>query len=258
MQKNSPEQILTQLIKTVNQLRDPVTGCPWTKQKQLEDIIPYTIEETYEVIDAIEQHDFTALKKELGDLFYQILLYAKIAEQQQQFNLADILQALMDKINQRQLLDFDENTSAEEVNQHWQQRKRETLQHYESILDSVEKNLNPLIQSKKLQQVAAEVGFDWSDTTPIFDKIQEEIVEIQHAEKTGSKQHLTDEIGDLLFAVINLARHYDIDADLALHRCNNKFRKRFLHIENGLKKQNISLEKATLEQMEELWEESKK
>ncbi|MFM8607881.1 MAG: nucleoside triphosphate pyrophosphohydrolase [Hyphomicrobiales bacterium] len=262
------------LIAIMAALRTPKTGCPWDLEQSFETIAPYTIEEAYEVIDAIERGDMVDLKDELGDLLLQVVFHARIAEEAKLFAFPDIVEAITKKLIRRHPHVFGnkdaqspaavetlwDDIKAEEKAERRAARKAAGYTESEahaSLLSGIPEALPALTRAEKIQSKASKVGFDWNDPLVVLDKIEEETDEIRDAMASGSKAEITEEIGDLLFAVVNLARHLKIDPEQALRSANNKFAKRFNYIEHSLEAKNQPIKDATLDEMEALWQEAK-
>lgn len=235
--------------------------CPWDSTQSFDTIAPYTIEEAYEVSDAIAQKDMDQLKSELGDLLFQVLFHAIMAEEIGAFNMDDVCDTLVDKMVSRHPHVFTSKDSEATPSQQklvWEDIKaaeRAKKSKGGSILDDVALALPALMRAEKLQKRAARIGFDWPDISGVTDKISEEAIEVADAIKSGSQDDIEDEIGDLLFAVTNLARHAKVDPEVALRRTNDKFTRRFQHIEKSSKTDVSNL---TLEEMETLWIDAKR
>ena len=248
-------------------LRDPETGCPWDKEQSFRTIAPYTIEESYEVAEAIEEGDHKALKEELGDLLFQVVFYAQMGREEGLFDFNDITQAITDKMIRRHPhvfadtshADIEAQTHAWEAQKAAERREKMELKGQEpSLLDDVPAALPALIRAEKLQKRAARVGFDWPNPSQVLDKIEEEIAELRvEIGKTGTIDRQEDELGDLVFALSNLARHLKIDPESALRRTNAKFERRFRRIESLLKEQGRIPVEADLAEMEALWNQAK-
>ncbi|MBP1850051.1 nucleoside triphosphate pyrophosphohydrolase [Rhizobium halophytocola] len=268
-----PSKDISRLIEIMAALRDPKTGCPWDVVQTFETIKPYTIEEAYEVADAIERKDPDDLCDELGDLLLQVVFHARIAEEAGQFSFDNVVEAITAKMIRRHPHVFarTEADTPEAVKRQWDEIKRQekatraerraarglTEDADPSHLGSVQRSFPALTEALKLQERAAKVGFDWSDPEPILDKIEEEIGELREALASGQKHRITDELGDLIFALVNIGRHVKADPEQALRGTNTKFRRRFSHIEAELKALDVSLETAGLERMEALWQAAK-
>ena len=298
---------MQRLLKIMAQLRDPQSGCPWDVKQTMESLTRYTIEEAYEVADAIANGDMHDIKDELGDLLFQVVFYAQIASESSAFTFDDVAQSISDKLVRRHphvfanplasegAGDTNENVTVERtqlndsaLNAQWdaikaqeKQLKKQRLKQNDaietSILDSVPKGMPALMYAQKLQKVCAKVGFDWPDAAPVIDKVREEVEEIQQeldfkqraqgALKTGvvplnsgvpdNQQAIEEEIGDALFAMVNLARHCKVDADTALRNASNKFANRFKGVERLAAEQGEKLDTLTLDEMEALWQQVK-
>ena len=262
-QTNKAETQLRALIDVMAKLRDPVDGCAWDLQQDHASIAPYTIEEAYEVQDAIEQNDMEALRDELGDLLLQVVFQARIGEESGHFDFADIAQSITDKMIRRHphIFGDHEYRSAEEQRQAWEDLKAEERQAKNAtrLLDDVATTLPAMMRAFKLQKRAARVGFDWPDSQQVLAKVKEELAEVE-AELTPDQmdQHrVQDEIGDVLFSVINLARKLNIDPEEALKSTNKKFTKRFNYIEEAIVFNGNNLKDTSLDEMEDLWQRAK-
>nr|WP_272211211.1 nucleoside triphosphate pyrophosphohydrolase [Marinicella sp. W31]MDC2877099.1 nucleoside triphosphate pyrophosphohydrolase [Marinicella sp. W31] len=268
-----PSREIERLIDIMAALRDPESGCPWDIKQDFESIKPYTIEEAYEVADAIERKDFDDLCDELGDLLLQVVFHARMAEEQGLFAFGDVVQAVTSKMIRRHPHVFGRNDAdtPEAVKIQWdrnqtagkgrtcrtarQKRPYGRLQIWSPRPCSAQ--LPALTEALKLQEHAARVGFDWSEPDPILDKFEEEIGELRQALLSGNSTEIADELGDLIFAAVTLGRHTKTDPEQALRGTNTKFRRRFSHIEQSLAENHESLEEATLERMEALWQDAK-
>ncbi|WP_454464566.1 nucleoside triphosphate pyrophosphohydrolase [Azospirillum fermentarium] len=251
-------------------LRAPVGGCPWDLEQTYRTIAPHTIEEAYEVADAIETGDMDALKEELGDLLFQVVYYTQMAQEDGLFDFDAVAQAITDKMIRRHphVFGSDEVNSAEMQTSRWEEHKAaERAKKAErggatappSALDGVSPGLPALTRAMKLQKRAARVGFDWTDARDILDKIEEEIAELRaEMTDTPAPERVADEMGDLLFAVTNLARRLEVDPETALRGTNAKFERRFRHIEGRLAEQGKTPAQSTLDDMEALWQEAKR
>lgn len=252
---------IKKLLQAMARLRDPKSGCPWDRAQTFASLVPCTLEEAYEVADSVAREDLTELKEELGDLLFQVVFYARIAEEAGAFAFEDVAAVMTEKLIRRHPHVFGEASYADIAEQSvaWEQIKAEergggTV----SALDGVPQALPALMRAVKLQRRAARVGFDWSDLEPVFDKIAEEIGEIREATQThAGAERVADEVGDLLFACANLARHLDVDPETALRDANSRFQKRFRYIEDGLAKADRTPQQASLEEMDALWEQAK-
>ena len=247
---------MQRLIGIMQALRDPETGCPWDVQQNHRSIARYCLEEAYEVVEAIEQEDMAALCEELGDLLLQVVFHAQMANERGDFDIEAVAESICEKMIRRHPHVFGDTKAAdeEEVHANWEQIKAEERAQKApqgGVLADIPAAFPALVRAQKLQKRAASVGFDWPDAEPVYDKIAEELQEVREAEGDA---HRAEEIGDLLFVVVNLARHYGIDAEDALRAANHKFERRFGYIESHSDK---PLEQASLDEMEALWQAAK-
>jgi tetrapyrrole methylase family protein / MazG family protein len=241
-------------------LRNP-GGCPWDQKQTPLSLLPNLIEEAYEVIDAVNQNDMSNAREELGDLLLLVSMISCIFEQDGQFTLGDVITGITEKIIRRHPHIFLEHQDLNpaEVNRQWEEIKRtqEGKPERKSVLDGIPKSLPPLEKSHKLQKKAARVGFDWIDVQPVIDKVKEELEELQRSMANGSRADAVDEMGDLLFSVVNLARFLELDPSICLHSTNNKFEKRFKYIESRFSREGRQMGKENMQLMDRYWEESK-
>ena len=265
---------ISRLIEIMEALRQPETGCPWDVVQTFETIKPYTIEEAYEVADAIERRDMDDLCEELGDLLLQVVFHARIAEERGEFAFGDVVEAVTSKMIRRHphVFAVSAANTPDSVKLQWDQIKAEekreraerrarrgiTEDFKAGFLGSVQRSQPALTEALKLQEQAARVGFDWSDPAPILDKIEEEIAELREALAEGKPEKVSDELGDLIFALVNIGRHVKVDPEDALRGTNTKFRRRFNHIETSLTENGETLQEASLERMEDLWQAAKR
>ncbi|CAN7519651.1 nucleoside triphosphate pyrophosphohydrolase [Pararhizobium sp. LjRoot238] len=268
-----PSKDISRLLDIMAALRQPETGCPWDVVQTFETIKPYTLEEAYEVADAIERGDMHDLCDELGDLLLQVVFHARMAEEAGDFAFGDVVEAITRKMIRRHPHVFarSDADTPEAVKRQWSEikqaekdeRRERRARHglpedgNKGHLGSVQRSFPALVEALKLQERAAKVGFDWSSPEPILDKIEEEIAELREALAANDKAKVADELGDLIFAVVNIGRHVGADPEMALRGTNTKFRRRFSHIETELVSAGETLEDATLERMEELWQAAK-
>jgi len=249
------------LLKIMAKLRNPDGGCPWDLEQDFATIVPYTIEEAYEVADAIERNDMPALKEELGDLLLQVVFHSQMAAEENLFTFEDVAQTIGEKMERRHPHVFGNATieSADAQTENWEVIKAEERKKKSgnSILADVPAALPALMRAEKLQKRASRVGFDWPSDEGVIEKIQEELQESKEAIASGDKAKMQDELGDLLFAVTNLARFHGIDPEDALRQTNAKFTKRFQFIEAALKKQGKTMQDSNLDEMEALWQKAK-
>jgi MazG family protein len=245
---------IERLRQIVERLRAP-DGCPWDREQTHESLKPHLLEECYELLDAIDTQDDSELKEELGDLLLQVVMHAQMASEQHRFTLDDVAEVTADKLVNRHPHVFGENRlpNSDAVLKQWDAIKRGEKHQRKSVLDGVPKNLPALAKAQKVQTKAARVGFDWEEARDVLSKIHEEIREIDSA----SGKELEDEIGDLLFAVVNFARKHKLDAEQLLTGATAKFSKRFQAMESLAEDRGLELGKLTLEQLDELWDEVK-
>lgn len=251
--KASPADIMP-LANVMARLRDPETGCPWDIEQDFASIAPYTIEEAYEVADAIERDDMAALRDELGDLLLQVAFHSRMAEQNGHFALQDVIDAITEKMIRRHPHVFEEGAAREDGHAQWEAIKaaeRADKEPDPSALAGVAIALPALLRAEKLQKRAARTGFDWPDTDGVIDKIEEELAEVRAADSPAERE---EEIGDLLFAVVNLARHLKVDPEVALRAANAKFDKRFRVMESLAGDDFPTL---SLDEKEGLWQQAK-
>ncbi|ASP32873.1 nucleoside triphosphate pyrophosphohydrolase [Labrenzia sp. VG12] len=270
----TPSRDISRLIEIMAALRTPVTGCPWDLEQNFATIAPYTLEEAYEVADAIAKNDLVELREELGDLLLQVVYHARMAEEDEHFDFGDVVEGITKKLIRRHPHVFgDENGEKPDlVKGIWERIKAEEraekraereklglVEPNKGFLDDVPTAFPALQEADKLQRRASRVGFDWNDARLVLDKIREETHELDEelSKGTPDKDRMTDELGDTLFALANLARHLDIDPEEALRRTNRKFRKRFSSIENQAQRTGTTLEAMSLEEMEAAWQAAK-
>ncbi len=246
------------LINILKKLRGD-GGCPWDIDQTSKSLIPYLLEETYEVIEAIEDNNSDALKEELGDLTLHVLFQGQIAEEKGKFQIADSLKGICDKLVRRHphIFKNKDNLNVDDELLNWETAKRKEKKRG-NYLDGVPKNLPALTRARRIQEKAALVGFDWKEIEPVWSKVHEEIRELEEAFSGGDFEKIEEELGDTLFALVNLGRFMNISSEDALRKTISKFETRFSGIERRLKSKNRSLEEATLEEMDEIWEEEKK
>ncbi|PQV58726.1 ATP diphosphatase [Defluviimonas denitrificans] len=256
---HDPEGGIARLVEIMARLRDPETGCPWDIEQDFATIAPYTIEEAYEVADAIDRAAWGELKGELGDLLFQAVYHAQMAEEAGHFRFDDVVRAISDKMVSRHPHVFgaeSRDKSAAQQTKDWEaQKARERGP--QGVLDGVALGLPALVRAIKLQNRAARVGFDWPSTDEVIDKIVEEARELNEARAEKSEAEVFEEFGDLLFVVANLARHLKIDAEAALRSANSKFTRRFGSVESALAAKGCRPEDSTLAEMDALWDAAK-
>jgi ATP diphosphatase len=267
------------LLHLMSRLRDPSGGCPWDIKQTYDTIVPCTLEEAYEVADAIERKDFVHLQEELGDLLFQVIFYAQLGLEDGHFKFADVVDSLVKKLVRRHPHVFPsgdlhqtlsaqslnaQSVSEEQIKGRWEAIKelerqaKGKAQAVISILDDVPRTLPAIQRAEKLQKRAALVGFDWPEASQVLDKIEEEIGELREAMLENDHAHIQDELGDVMFAMVNLARHVNVKPEMAIRSTNEKFERRFKYVESSLSAQGIALQEANLEQMELLWLAAKK
>jgi ATP diphosphatase len=261
MTETAPNDIET-LLAIMRRLRNPDGGCPWDLEQTFATIAPYTIEEAYEVAGAIEEKNWASLKDELGDLLFQVVFHARMAEEENLFDFGDVVAAITDKMRRRHPHVFGSGSdvkTADQQTEAWEEHKKKERASSESgLLDDIPLALPALLRAVKLQKRAASVGFDWDSAPKVVEKIAEEAQEIIEAQAAGADfSKLEEELGDLLFAVTNLARHMKIDPETALRAANAKFVRRFQVIERTLKNRGKSPADASLNEMEEIWVSAK-
>ncbi|MDH0287517.1 nucleoside triphosphate pyrophosphohydrolase [Pseudomonas sp. GD04087] len=265
---------LEDLLYLMARLRDPQHGCPWDLNQSYASIVPYTLEEAYEVADAIERGDFDHLREELGDLLFQVVYYAQLAREEGRFEFDAVVDGITSKLIRRHPHVFPDGdlygepdpAKLEEaaVKQRWEELKAEERAAKAaepvqlSLLDDVPSALPALSRAAKLQKRASQVGFDWADALPVVDKVREELDEVLEAMAGGDTEAQAEEVGDLLFVVVNLARKLKVDPETALRAANAKFERRFRYIETALRDQGRTLEDSNLEEMDELWGAAKR
>ena len=277
---------IEKLVALMVMLRDQKLGCPWDLEQTIESLVPYTLEEVYEVVDAIDKNDMVELKDELGDLLFQVVFYAQIACEEGLFTFDDVADSITTKLIRRHPHVFPDATigsfgsksyiSSDQVVVNWeaikQEEKIKKLQHraqrgqtekedstdaIASTLDDVPRSLPALERAYKLQKRAANTGFDWNDIAPVIEKLKEESAEFQSALETKNQQQIQAEIGDVLFTAVNLARHASVEPEIALRAANHRFEERFKWIETTLYSRDQTVNETNQEQLDELWEQAK-
>ena len=253
------------LLALMQQLRDPENGCPWDKKQTLQSLTAYTIEEAYEVVDSIEQNDLSGLKSELGDLLFQVVFYAQLAQEQGLFNFQDVVSTISEKLVRRHPHVFagKEFADSAAVSANWEAEKAKERQEKDaqatSVLDDIPHNLPALMRANKIQKRCATVGFDWHELPPVIEKIHEEldevIAEINRADY--DKASLGEELGDLLFANVNLVRHLGFEPEKILRAGNHKFERRFRAVEHIIQSQGRSVKECSLDELEAVWQQVK-
>jgi MazG family protein len=260
---NEPNHDITALLEVMARLRHPETGCPWDREQTFETIAPYTIEEAYEVTDAIERADWRELKDELGDLLLQVVYHSRMGEERALFDFGDVVAGIVDKMVRRHPHVFGDEAALDDSEiqtEAWEAHKAREKPHRRSVLDGVTVTLPAMTRAVKIQRRVARVGFDWPEPGPVLDKIAEELEEVRREvdHEKPDMERITDEIGDLLFACTNLARHFKVDPERALRGTNRKFERRFRYIEDQLANRGLKPEELDLDELEQLWLEAKR
>ncbi len=252
------------LLDIMQSLRDPDTGCSWDQVQTFNTIAPYTIEEAYEVAEAISRHDMLDLCDELGDLLLQVVYHAQMAKEQDQFEFNDVIKAVCEKMIRRHPHVFGSAEQIKQGKQDWevfkqQERQAKGIVEDNSALANVSHGLPPLLRARKLQKKAAKVNFDWSDIASVVSKLKEEVHELEQAiNQQHDTSHIEDEIGDVLFSVVNVCRHAQLDADIALQKGNAKFEQRFRLMESLIQQRGESMAALSASQLEEYWVQAKR
>lgn len=256
--RNEFNNAIDQLLWVMQSLRDKEHGCPWDLEQDFKSILPYTIEEAYEVADAIERDDMNDLREELGDLLLQVVYHAQMAQERGHFNFSDVSEAVSTKMISRHPHVFSDTKAAnsDAVNDIWEQQK-DAEKSAKGALDNVTKGLPALLRASKLQKKAAKTGFEWPNTNAAYEKLEEEIAEFKEALETDNTAHQEEELGDMLFCMVNFARMKGLNAEEALRKANNKFVKRFSGLEEDFKKDGREIKDASLEEMLEAWNNQK-
>ncbi len=250
---------LDRLIQIMQQLRDPESGCPWDLKQTFASILPYTMEEVYEVADAIDEQDFAQLKNELGDLLLQIVYYTQMATEQNLFDFEDVAGGICDKLVRRHphvfnKKDIDQHQTWEQI----KQQERVEKSNSKSLLNDIPNAMPQLLRAKIIQKRAESVGFDWSELNSVIAKVEEELSELKEVISSDNQpDKLEEELGDLLFSVVNLSRHINVNAENALRKSNKKFINRFQYIEETLEKEGKNIDECSLDELEVYWEQAK-
>lgn len=247
---------ITDLITVMAKLRDPDGGCPWDLQQDFKSIAPYTIEEAYEVLEAINNNDMQNLREELGDLLLQPIYHAQMAAEGNHFTIHDVINDITTKMIHRHPHVFSDTkaTTPEDVNAIWDAKKQEEKASQTSILDDIPQAFPALLRAHKLQKQAAKVGFEWPDITGVIDKLKEETEELREASATGDPDQIADELGDVMFVLVNYARMNGLNAEILMRAANAKFERRFKYVESQIE----DMEAASLDEMEAQWQAAKK
>ena len=246
----------------MSQLRDEEEGCEWDKAQNFQSIAPYTIEEAYEVADAIDRNNIPDLIDELGDLLLQVVFLSQIAKEENLFSFEDVVESISDKLIRRHPYVFSQKRehSLEDQTDQWEEikNKERSKKNQKGVLSGIAKNLPALKRSQKIQKRASKAGFDWPDVTGVFNKIKEEIRELEEAIDENHQESMKEEVGDLLMIITNLAQKLNVDSEDALISANKKFTNRFAYIETALENEGKGFSDASFEQLDSLWEDSKK
>jgi len=255
---------MERLLDVMRQLRDPESGCAWDLEQDFKSIAPYAIEEAYEVVDAIDREDLHDLKDELGDLLLQVVFHSQMASELGEFEFTDVVTGIVDKMIRRHPHVFGDKSfsNAAEVKASWEsikaQERADKTPQRPSALDGIAKSLPALKRADKIQKRAARMGFDWPDAEPVYEKIEEEVAEVKDAVARSNAADIEDELGDLLFTVVNLTRHYGVDAEMALAKANDKFSRRFRQVEGLAYGNGDDLKSLSLDELDALWHAAKK
>lgn len=261
MKENEHLLKMNELIRLIQRLRAP-DGCHWDREQKQEDIGKYLLEEAYEVVDALAQDNPRHLKEELGDLLFQILFLTEISAREELFSLSDVLDEITRKMIRRHPHVFGDEkvNSVQEVKDNWQKikaKERDPEEEKRGLFDSVPLSFPALKRAQKITSIASHYGFDWSNSSDILEKMEEELMEFKAALKNDGRDKIEEELGDMLFTIVNLSRSHSIDAEAALTKTTKKFLRRFAYVTGQLSARGIKLEEATLQQMDKLWNESK-
>jgi len=245
-----------QLDKVVRKLRNPETGCPWDKKQTSRSLLPYFLEEVYEFIEAVEKGDEENIKEELGDLLLHIIFQGQLYEDDEKFTLSDVEKGIIEKLIYRHPHVFSglEITSMEEIKKNWEELKKQKKKR-KGLLSGVPDSLPSLLKAQRIQEKAASVGFDWKEKKEVWDKVQEEIIEIEEEIKNENEERIAEELGDLFFALTNFCRHYHFSAEFIANKGIEKFKKRFQEVE---KEAGEEISSMTLEELEKIWQRIKK
>ncbi|RJP29967.1 MAG: nucleoside triphosphate pyrophosphohydrolase [Candidatus Omnitrophota bacterium] len=246
------------LVEIMATLRSE-NGCPWDREQTHQSLKKYMIEEAYELVESVDENDDQALIEECGDVMLQVVFHARIGEEERRFSIADVLDKICTKLISRHPHVFGDRSahSAEDVLRNWESDKTKEKPERKSILEGIPNTLPALMQACQIQERASRVGFDWEKIDDVFDKFEEEWREFRQARLDRNQKEMELEFGDILFALVNISRFIQTDPEEALKRTNQKFKKRFLHIEHTLRERNQSLEEASMQEMDALWEEAK-
>ena len=257
--KPSPAAAFARLVEIMALLRAP-GGCPWDREQSFDTIKPYLLEETYEVMDAIDARDWPGLAEELGDLMLQPVFFAQMASEAGHFDITDSLEAINSKLVRRHPHVFagTQADTADDVKLRWDEIKATEKPRPQGLLAGVSRSLPALVEARDIARKAAGAGFDWENIDQVMDKLREELAELDAARRASSPDAVEDEIGDLFFVLVNIARFLKVDPEQALWKTNAKFRRRFAHVERGLEAAGKTPQQASVEEMEALWQDAKR
>lgn len=242
----------------MDRLRDK-NGCPWDREQTRESLKPFLIEEAYELLEAIEENSPEKIREEIGDLLFQLIFHARISEELGEFDIRDVLDSITEKMVSRHPHVFGNLNleSTEEVVQRWEEHKKREGKLRDSVLEGVPRALPSLLRAQRVQERASRVGFDWKEAGGVLEKIEEELEEFREAVRSGEGKRMEEELGDLLFSIVNLSRFVNINPEEALRRTTDRFIRRFRYIETGARAMGRKLDELSLEEMDRLWEEAK-
>ncbi len=257
--KSESKDWFRELVEVMRRLRAK-DGCPWDREQTHSSLRTYLLEETYEVLDALDREDHDALCEELGDLLLQVVFHAQIACEDGRFCIDDVCRNVVLKLIHRHPHVFGDAhaETPEDVMEHWERLKARETNHKGSMLKGIPDSMPALLQAYRLQEKASRVGFDWREIDPVWDKVREEWDELEDAFKSGDRERISHELGDLLFAITNLARFMKIDPETALRECNKRFKRRFEHVEERAREEGLVMEKTPLDTLDLFWEEAKR
>ena len=252
---------ISKIRKVIKILRDPIDGCPWDLKQDYNSLAPYSIEEAYELVDAIENNDIEEIKKELGDLLLQVILISQVADDKGDFDFDDVANEISKKIIRRHPQIFDKNYNENDLpHESWEKIKKlekNKITNTKNTLDQVEKNIPTLLRSLKIQKKAASLNFDWENETQVLNKIDEEIYELKDALKVNNKKMIEEELGDLFFTIINLSRHLNLDPEQTIRKANKKFITRFNEMENFIEDNKLKWHNLKKHDFKNLWNKVK-
>ena len=249
---------LHKLLLLMARLRAP-EGCPWDREQTMRSLRPFILEEAYELVEAINRGETEAIREELGDLLLEVVFVNQIAAEQELFGMDEVIRGIHDKLVRRHphVFETERVSSADKALERWEEIKKREKEKTDSVLDGVPRSLAALARAQKISSRAAKAGFDWQSAKEVKAKLDEELEELNEAVASGSSAAVEEEMGDILFAVVNLARHLDVDAEVALSSAIEKFSERFRHLENALRTQGRSVSDADMEELDHLWEKAK-